>query len=92
MSRRCTLDLDVMLTKILKYQASIRYKDVAAQLEQDERFKAVDTDRERTELFEDHVIKLERAERERLRAAREKNIAAFNELLAATEGLTSKSR
>jgi pre-mRNA-processing factor 40 len=69
-----------------------RYRDMQEQLAQDERFAKVDSDRERVDLFEDYVMELEKKEKERLRAARTENLAAFRVLLSEIPGLTSKTR
>jgi hypothetical protein len=47
-----------------------RFRDLQEQLKKDERFNKVDSERERSELFEDFVMELEKAEKERLRNAR----------------------
>jgi len=69
-----------------------RLRDVAKELSKDPRFKAVESERERQDLFEDYVVGLEKKEKERLKAARADNLKAFVELLQETPDLTSKSR
>jgi pre-mRNA-processing factor 40 len=69
-----------------------RLRDVTKELSKDPRFKAVESERERSELFEDYVMKLEKKEKERLKSARTENLKAFVELLEQTPDLTSKSR
>ena len=54
-----------------------RFRDLQEQLKKDERFNKVDSERERSELFEDFVMELEKAEKERLRNARH----AFSKVL-----------
>ena len=49
-----------------------RFRDLQEQLKKDERFNKVDSERERSELFEDFVMELEKAEKERLRNTRHK--------------------
>jgi hypothetical protein len=49
-----------------------RFRDLQEQLKKDERFNKVDSERERSELVEDFVMELEKAEKERLRNTRHK--------------------
>jgi len=65
-----------------------RWEDVKGRFEADPRYRAIDTAREREELFEDYLWEIKRADRE----LRRQQAAAFRQLLAESAWLTGRSR
>ena len=96
--KQAKVDFQTLLTEVplnegdqpITHQS--RYRDMQEQLSKDPRFGRLDSDRERADLFEDFVMELEKKEKERLRAARGENLAAFRVLLSEIPELTSKTR
>jgi len=69
-----------------------RYRDVQEKLALDPRFAALDSDRERGDMFEDLVMGLEKKEKERLKLNRADNLAAFRTLLEETDTINARTR
>ncbi len=64
--KQAKLDFQTMLREVDYIAHNTRFRDVQEKLCKDERYSRVDSERERSDLFEDFVMELEKAEKERL--------------------------
>jgi len=85
-------EFNVLLRESSFITHTSRFRDIQDRLSKDPRFGKVESERERVELFEDHILELEKKEKEKLKAARSENLANFRALLSEVPELTSKMR
>eukprot|EP00960_Hanusia_phi_P018852 555010-Hanusia_phi.AAC.2 len=85
-------DFNALLRESSFITHTSRFRDIQDRLSKDPRFNKVESERERVELFEDHILELEKKEKEKLKAARSDNLANFRALLSEVPELTSKMR
>lgn len=71
----------IMMQESKELSSKMRWSKAAALLAEDPRFRAVEKDREREELFEDYLVELEAKEKERTREERKKNLAEYRKFL-----------
>ncbi|XP_048134801.1 pre-mRNA-processing protein 40A-like isoform X2 [Rhodamnia argentea] len=81
-----------MLEECRELTSSSRWSKVMTLFEEDERFKAVERDRDRKDIFESFINELEKKERERSLEERKKNIREYRQFLESCDFIKASSQ
>ncbi|XP_056159356.1 pre-mRNA-processing protein 40A-like isoform X1 [Syzygium oleosum] len=81
-----------MLEECRELTSSSRWSKVVTLFEEDERFKAVERDKDRKDIFESFINELEKKERERSLEERKKNIREYRQFLESCDFIKASSQ
>jgi pre-mRNA-processing factor 40 len=90
--RRAREDFMAMLSEREEITVNMSYKKAVPYIERDSRFTAIETERDRENLFEDFMVDLDRKRREDKRNMRKENMASFRQLLEETKSIKVSSQ
>lgn len=81
-----------MLEECRELTSSSRWSKVVTLFEEDERFKAIERDKDRKDIFESFIVELEKKERERSLEERKKNMREYRQFLESCDFIKASSQ
>jgi len=90
--RRAREEFMAMLAERDEITVNMSFKRAVPYIERDARFLAIESERERENLFEDYMVDLDRRCRENKKLMRKENMAAFRQLLEETKSIKVTSQ
>eukprot|EP00250_Pteridium_aquilinum_P017304 c23561_g1_i3 orf=1143-4538(-) len=85
-------DFMTMMQESKELSSKMRWSKVVSLLGDDPRFRAIERDREREELFEDYTLELEAKEKERAREERKKHIVEYRKFLESCDFIQASTQ
>ncbi|KAK3257101.1 hypothetical protein CYMTET_33800, partial [Cymbomonas tetramitiformis] len=91
-AKQVKADFVQMLKESVELKSTLRFNKAHTLFEDEPRWKAIESNREREELYEDYIVDLAKQEKENKRQERKERMAMFRQLLEETSSIRVDSQ